>query len=183
MTQRNIILLFLGVAFTLYAQSTIAEYANTNNASSFHAPATDAEKMIAEILKLDDSSTPSLFHYLTGYPKPFANDRYATMFTQDFRNSVLSTNHEALKQNCGGKYIEGEICGLDINPVSCTQDKSDDYFFRTEQQTTHQAIISYAWPENQDASATYRLLKDAKGWKLDAVSCPRYLKFNWDNDK
>jgi len=82
----------------------------------FHRPESDPEQAVSEILKLNASTMHSapLYDYLTGY-KASADDKYyATLFTKALRNSIIKANHAALDENCGGKYIEGEMCGLDV---------------------------------------------------------------------
>lgn len=152
----------------------------------FHPPETEAERAIAKILELNSSETysTSLDYYLIGYRHSPNDAYYATLITKSLRDAVIKAEQAELDENCGGKFIDGELCGMDINPVNCSNDMLDAYFYRTERQTDDEAIVSYKWPgELNDSAATYRLRKIAGHWMLDAISCTGYISFNWDSGK
>jgi hypothetical protein len=149
----------------------------TPDMNSFPPPRSAPEKALAALLKSEEIMTKgtSSYDYLVGREGSEHHPLYAQYFTDALRS--------ALEKNCDGKEIEGELCGLEFHPVTCTQDLSDTYLFRTEKETDDTAIISYQWPGDSSIAATYRLQKIESRWKLDGVFCPEYIRFNWHGDK
>lgn len=145
--------------------------------SGFHAAATAPEKALDKILMLDNSISDrgEIFYYLTGRINKKDASEYSYFFTEPFRTSVTKVELELVEKDCGGKYIEGELCGLDFSPINCAQDSSEFYFYRTEKASKYETIISYKWPGSVPSNAIkytkFRLVKENNIWKLDGVSC------------
>ncbi len=149
----------------------------TTNDYGFHTATTAPEKSLDKILMLDNSISDrgKIFYYLTGRINKKDASEYSYFFTEPFRASVTKAELELVEKDCGGKYIEGELCGLDFSPINCAQDSSEFYFYRTEKATRNETIISYKWPGSVSNDAIkytkFRLVKEGSIWKLDGVSC------------
>jgi hypothetical protein len=67
--------------------------------------------------------------------------------------------------------------------VTCAQNSNDTYLYRTETGTADRATIAFAWPttvkKNGRPNATYRLVRAAGHWKIDAIQCGVGPSFNW----
>ncbi len=147
---------------------------------NFHRAKTDPERALDAILSRDKDDV-NVFEYLTRHTPGIKTTDYANMFTAAYKQAVTDMEAQQVQENCGGKYIQGELCGIDFSPVTCAQDVTDTfYLYRTEQISKREAIIAYAWPKSLHASATYRLLKKNGRWKLDGVMCAGGAKFNME---
>lgn len=92
--------------------------------------------------------------------------------------SVADVERRLVKKTCGGVY-DGEICGLDFNPVTCAQDYSEDgYVYRTEDTGHGAAVVSLKWPRLSGVVATYRMIRSDNHWIMDGVECGPNTKFN-----
>jgi len=81
---------------------------------------------------------------------------------------------ETVKKNCKGKYIKGELCGTDYNPLNCAQDDSElPYLYNTISSGDGKALITYKWQDGgtEGSLATFEMLQEGTDWKIDAVKC------------
>ncbi len=86
-----------------------------------------------------------------------------------------------VNQDCDGEYIDGDMCGINYNPLTCAQDYYDEgYIYKTLSSDDKTAIIAYRWPYLPEVVATYRLILQNKRWVVDGVACKNSAKFNWD---
>jgi len=147
--------------------------------SSYHFARSEAELTLEKIIRLDETDD-ELFPFIVGLPNRKAKlDGYYNgfgLFTKALLTMIRRAEADSVQKNCGGKYIEGELCGLGFRPLTCAQDSLDeDYLFRTDQQTLDTAIITYKWPGEDGYRnvpvARYRLIKKSEHWVLDGVSC------------
>jgi hypothetical protein len=80
-------------------------------------------------------------------------------------------------------YKDGELCGMDSDPIACAQDFPDSYLFLTVQNGTSVAIVEAAWPPDKGAAPTsngrYRLKLVGGVWKIDGVACAAGDSYNW----
>ena len=83
---------------------------------------TEAEKA------LDDKANDNLFHGL---------------FTQRLRGSWESAERAAVRQICYDSYVDGESCGTNIHPITCSQDSADEYYYHTANSASGGATIEY----------------------------------------
>jgi hypothetical protein len=156
----------------------------------FQPPQTEAEKALDAILTRAKTDYDMTFyalnepHYdpLLGSPHarlvPPEDKGYSRLFTKPLVNAWRELEKSLVQQSCGGKYIGGELCGLDYNPILCTQDDSDTFHYHTVNSDKNMAIIEYSPPETEYLLATYRMIKDQQGWKIDGVACRDSDKFN-----
>ena len=106
---------------------------------------------------------------------------YAQLFTQELRASLTQAEAALVKENCNGAYKEGNLCGFDFVPTTCSQDWPDEHlvYYRTDKLTASYAIIEQRWTEQGTAPAvTYRLVYQEHRWKLDGIQCPGGNNFN-----
>ena len=68
---------------------------------------------------------------------------------------------------------------MDYSPITCAQDFSDSYLYRTESSGPDQAEITYYWPGEKKPVATYRLVRQAQTWKIDGIRCTDGDAFNF----
>jgi len=156
------VLAFAGTATPIQAASPAA-----------HAPQTAAVKALDKVLDVADRDDEVLDDLLHRYPVPPAKRiDYAKWLTADLLASLRAEEKKLVDKDCGGKYREGDICGMDFNPLTCAQDTVQPMKFRTLSQNADVAVIA-----RDDAS--YRMVRTASGWKLDGVKCGGDAKFNF----
>lgn len=139
----------------------------------FHRAATPAETALDRVLRLSEKD-PNLVEFLLATPqyKAKADKGYAQYFTARLRADLAAMERASVAENCQGKYIDGELCGLDYNPLTCAQDLSDKaYLYRTSSSDDVRAVIDYKWPGTADPLASFDMIREAGAWKLDAVRC------------
>lgn len=138
----------------------------------FHAPTTPAEKKLDEILRRSDADD-NLLDFVLKRPwyDPKKDTGYAAWFTAALLNALAKLEADTLKEDCGGKYVEGELCGVDYNPLTCAQDYPNRYLYRAEQEAGNVSLISKAWPEEAKRDATYRMVYASGRWTLDGLRC------------
>ncbi|MBF0327211.1 MAG: hypothetical protein HQL42_19395 [Alphaproteobacteria bacterium] len=153
--------------------------AGQDYAREFHAAQTDAEIRLDAILKQADSIAGSSWVAVQAPWRDKANDRlFEGMFSPTLQAAWVRAEQDAVRKNCTGAYIDGELCGIDIHPITCAQDLTPNYQYRTASSTSNQAIIEYRWGGGTKTMATFRLIRADRSWVLDGVACTGYLKFN-----
>ena len=139
----------------------------------YHRAATPAETALDRVLRLSEKDS-NLVEFLLATPQYKAkNDKgYGRYFTARLRADLAAMERASVAENCQGKYIDGELCGLDYNPLTCAQDLSDKaYLYRTSSSDDARAVIDYKWPGTADPLASFDMIREAGAWKLDAVRC------------
>ena len=182
---------FKSLAFCLLAVVTgscallaamITNAAEAGLPPSFHIAQSVPEKTLNNIIRRSENGD-AMIDYILKIPGYAARQdhAYAHLFTKNLLIAWANAQAQFVQQDCGGKYLEGEICGIDENPVSCAQDFSDkEYLYQTQEESGQKAIISYRWADQATSNAgpKYRLVKSGNDWKLDGVNCGNGLKFN-----
>ena len=138
-----------------------------------HPAATEAEKALDKLLRLSEKRS-GLVDVLLGLPGGGKGDAALAreLTTARLRRDLTELERQAVRNNCKGRYIPGELCGLDYNPLTCAQDESDaPYSYRTTAASAERADIVYSWPGAADPSASFVMVREAGAWKLDAVRC------------
>jgi hypothetical protein len=139
----------------------------------YHLASSDAETTLDAILRLSDKDD-NMLNFVLHTPdyKPKADKGYAKHFTQRLLHDMAEMEKRELKSKCGGKYLKGELCGTEYNPLTCAQDASDSgYLYRTDSSVDSKAIISYAWPGEKKRLAVFEMIRENGRWKLDSVTC------------
>lgn len=105
---------------------------------------------------------------------------FGKFFTNSFLYSVAATEKSLVQKYCDGKYLEGEVCGLDYSPLNCVQSAPDlGYFFRTLNKTKQATIISVSWNKNGPPTSFYRMKQANNHWVIDGIQCVGGKNFNW----
>jgi hypothetical protein len=148
----------------------------------FHYPSTSAEQFLDLIVTLEGGTgNAELGWYVQNVP--WRNVRkdahYARLITPGLREAISREEARLVKKNCDGKYVEGDNCSFDANPIICAQDYSEEgYLFRTEKSGRNEAVLSLRWPGIAEVIGTYRLVRAGGDWKLDGIHCDPTMSFN-----
>jgi len=126
-----------------------------------------------KILKLADRDDDLRDNLLHRYPVAKAKQvDYRPMLTAQLLAAMQAEEKRLVKQDCGGKYLEGELCGMDYSPITCAQDTVAPYTYKTLAQTDRATTIA-------GPGATYRMIQVGSGWQLDGVKCETGTAFNF----
>lgn len=125
------------------------------------------------LVKRDETDDDILDFILKRPDRDQKKDRkYKEMFTPALERAWAEAEAAEVKKNCGGRYLDGEICGIDFRPLVCAQDYSEKgYLYRMDCLGEEATAITMRWPLTERPVATYRLLKRGNGWVLDSVAC------------
>ncbi len=144
---------------------------------TFHTATTPAEKALAHVLDLS-SKDGNLFSFVLNHPdRDHTKDlTYQGFFTNELLATLAERERKLVEESCGGVYLDGEICGMDYDPIACAQDYSDSgNLYRSEMSQSDLAIISYTVPGDLADQATpiaqYRLVRRGEAWLIDSVRC------------
>jgi hypothetical protein len=150
-------------------------------AENIHPPKSTAERALDGILKHADQDPDLRDNLFDGRgQRPFrpAED-YTKVLTAPLIAAMSAKETALVQARCDGHYRKGELCGLDYSPITCAQDLSDSYLYRTEATGGDRAVISYYWPGTKNPVATYRLVRQAETWKVDGIRCMDGDAFNF----
>ena len=166
-------LLLLGLGAIAATASGQVQDGPEPNLSAYHLAASDAEKTLDRVLRSSEKDANLLDFVLhTPWYKPRADKGYVGYFTKHFLSVMAEMEKKAVKDNCKGKYLKGEICGLDYNPLTCAQDQAETrYLYRADSSDDAKAVISYVWPGEAQRAAVFEMLYENGCWKIDAVRC------------
>lgn len=169
---------FTGLVLPVFLAAFSTAPAAAEEDTGFHRPTTQAERALDAILKRVDADEQALDNLLGGRDRTFRRTvDYRPMMTQPLLAAIASEEKASVKRNCGGRYITGDLCGLGYMPVTCAQDSSSTYVYRTEAESDDQARIAYAWPK-ANTVAVYRMVRQAGAWKIDGIRCKDGDAFN-----
>ncbi|HTK79356.1 MAG TPA: hypothetical protein VL286_02855 [Rhizomicrobium sp.] len=155
------------------ALMVVAGQASADGHVGFHPPKSAAELALDKILKLADRDDDLLDNLLHRYPVAKAKQvDYRPMLTAQLLAAMQAEEKRLVKQDCGGKYLEGELCGMDYSPITCAQDTVAPYTYKTLAQTDRATTIA-------GPGATYRMIQVGSGWQLDGVKCETGTAFNF----
>lgn len=150
-------------------------------AGTMHPPESTAERTLDGILKHADYDDKQLDNLFGGRGqknyRPTAD--YTKVLTPPLLAAITAKQKAMVQKDCGGQYRKGDICGMDSSPITCAQDTSDSYLYRTESSSDDRAEIAYYWPGTDKPVATYRLVRQADSWKLDGIRCTDGDDFNF----
>ncbi len=125
-------------------------------------------------------------YYLLDIPhRDFKKDSdYGKLFTPALRKAASEAEAEMVKETCGGVYEEGELCGLDFDPIICAQDIPEYYLYRVEQLGADKAVVTLGFAQSmkdQDPypAATYSVVRQGKGWIIDGILCQGWSGYNF----
>jgi hypothetical protein len=162
-------------AMSVIAMFVVPAIAGISAAQASPAPHTPAEMALDKVLKTADRDEEVLDNLLHRYPVAAAKRiDYRQWLTPKLIASLQAEEKKLVAQDCGGKYREGDICGIDYNPLTCAQDTVRPLSYKTVQQSADTAVIAVT-------GATYRMAHTSAGWQLDGVKCGGgvEVKFNF----
>jgi len=139
----------------------------------FHPPKSAAETALDHVLKAADSDEFQLDNLLHRYPVvPKKRVDYRTMLTAPLIAAMQVEEKKLVAHDCGGKYLEGEVCGMDSSPITCAQDVVRPYTYKTLDQKGNTTTIA-------GPNATYRMIQVGSGWQVDGIKCNEGSAFNF----
>lgn len=170
----NICRYFLSVILCVVTSDCV----QAEDKSLFHPPETEAEKVLDKIFTNRKTSAEISYYILQrpGYNKKKSGE-YAHFFTPSLLESWAKAGKRDIEEGCNGIY-KGEICHIDFDVLTCSQDVPDTFLYRTTYSREDEAIITYTWPENLRDESYYRMIKTEGAWKLDSVDCKGKYQFN-----
>lgn len=136
-----------------------------------HPAATPMEKALHTLLvgfSKDERSA------LTLLGQPGGKGKVPDTVTPALVQAMRAAEQAAVKRDCGGKYQDGMICGLDYHPVLCGQDSPAKFLYRT----VGADRVEMYWPGEKKPTATYRMAEAGGTWKLDGIACTEADSFN-----
>jgi hypothetical protein len=156
--------------------------AQSGSQEPFDAARSAPEKALNEIFHHSDNDD-NLSEFVLKRPWYDAkkDKGYATLFTPNLLAAWASAEAQLVQHDCQGKYLDGEICGIDYSPITCGNATSDKgYRFRTKEADDRKAILSSRWAGEQARAdgPQYRMAKEGGSWRLDGVDCGNGAKFN-----
>jgi hypothetical protein len=137
-----------------------------------HPPASEPERALNATLRVADKDEKEFDNLSLAPRKPTFRPTvdYRRMLSAPLLAAFVSQQRRVLKADCGGKYLEGELCGMDYDPITCAQDSPDHYLFETLRADPTSAVVKMSWPhENQ--ITTYRLVRRQGRWLIDGIHC------------
>jgi hypothetical protein len=168
------------LVLSLAAWATTA--AEAGSPDPFHAARSAPERALDAIIRRSDKDE-KLFDYILKRPGYDATKEagYSRLFTPGLLQAWARAEAELVKQECGGRYIDGEICGIDYSPITCDQDASENgHLYRTRKIAGDAVVVASrrAGRGSPAEGPRYRLTKSGRDWKLDGVDCGDGVTFN-----
>ena len=162
------------VLIGLFSATAIAD-------ESSRPPVTQSERALNATLRAADKDRDLLDNLLAGRGDPHFKKTfdYAPRLTDALMKAIAAEEAALVGKDCAGRYVEGDICGLDYSPITCGQDESNAYLYHTEQDDGHTAVITYSTSKKQKPIATYRMTLVVDRWKIDGVKCEDGAAFNF----
>jgi hypothetical protein len=181
-----VIALIYAPTAAIWACAEPARNYSTYPLHKWHAAQTDAEQKLDLILRLIDDTEQgtNIFHYIETWPhtKPDAPLQHADFFTKDLVYAWSRLEKETADQECNGRYLDGEICGLNFNPLTGEQDVPEAYFYHTAESGPDYAIVQTLWdsdlvdliktplPLATFSTLAYRMVLHNGVWLIDGVT-------------
>ncbi|MCT4626439.1 hypothetical protein [Halodesulfovibrio sp.] len=152
----------------------------------FSSPINEAELALDAILTFDqlasqDDRFGPFMDFIIGYPERDTtfDHLYKSFFTPALIKAWRTAERDRVMQDCKGEYIDGDLCGLGFNPLSCAQDDPPNgYVYKTQMETDKFILIAAAWKGWEDPTAIYRMVFEENQWRLDGVICADGDRFN-----
>lgn len=133
----------------------------------------DPEKALDALLMIDNESKDLQdFILQRKWQKQARVEEFTKLFTPKLLNAWVSEDRRLAQQFCGAGFDASQgMCGVDYSPVTCEQESSDVYKYKTIEMDDKHAIVTYIWPHISIEGPIYRFIKDGEVWKLDGVKC------------
>ena len=167
------------------ADSTSREQGSTAPAPIFHRPSNEVERDLNAVLVLNAAGVlkdSRIFDFMTDRNggRKIYEKQLGRYFSRHLLDAVAAFERNLVSKDCGGHYVEGDMCGFEYSPLTCAQDIPDDgYMFATEFRDSGATIITASWAMVGPALARYRMIRMSGTWIIDAIACPDGDRFNW----
>lgn len=167
----------------LIQAGTVAAQESDNG---FSAPINMAEVALDAVLSFDTLATRDdrfgpFMEFMLGYPDRNTgfDHLYEAFFTPALLQAWRKAERDQVVQDCGGRYVEGELCGLGFSPLTCGQDEPPaGYVYNTQMETSQYTLVAAAWKGWEEPIAVYRMVLQNGQWRLDGVYCQEGYRFN-----
>jgi hypothetical protein len=159
-------------------KNTITSSSSPVDSNEFHIASSDAEIKINSIIRISEIDYDFTEYLLKNTGNKIKSNKFSQLVRKDLVTYLRNKEKKLVKNDCGGKYLEGEICGIDINPITCTQDNSEYPYYYKSVKVKDGYIIHYRWKEFDDIVASYHMVYLNKKWILSGLNCKEYLKYN-----
>lgn len=138
-------------------------------AMAIAGPNTEAQAALGQILiatNADGEVLDNLFHRFPDAPVPRAKRiDYSRWLTRHLLDALAAEQKKLVQSDCGGVYQKDEICGMESNPLTCSQDDIGKPKLIVVKQDTVSATL-----RDRDGDR-YEMVRDGGVWKLDGVKC------------
>lgn len=127
---------------------------------------------------------PNLFQSLIDYRNPkaqAAKSPYGALLTPALINRIHTKEKQTVDKTCGGHYSSQNVCGLDFNPITCSQEDLGRLSFKTRAKQSDVRIIRVYSKTLKTSVGHYRMVWSQNRWKLDAINCGHGVTFNFKN--
>jgi hypothetical protein len=137
-----------------------------------HLAATEPERALNATLRIADKDEKEFDNLFQGRgdPKFHQTVDYRQFLTAPLLAAIAAEQRKLLKADCGGKYLEGDECGLDYDPITCAQDTPPHHLFDTVRADANVAVINETWPGEKKIT-TYRMVHRSGHWLIDGIRC------------
>jgi hypothetical protein len=142
-------------------------------ATTFHRPQTPPEISLSAALKradADDEQLDNLFHRYGPVPRAKRVD-YAQYLTARFWDRLRRQEAAMVRKDCGGRYEDGEVCGMESSPITCAQDTLPaPLAYRSEPSADGRVRV---WLKDAGGSPAtlYVMAHEGGVWKIDDARC------------
>lgn len=182
MNKRIGVCLIIIAVFLPHAGKSTAEDAE----DGFSSPINMAEVVLDSILRFEslaskDDRFGPFMDFMIDYPKRTTDfdHMYESFFSPDLVKAWRKAERDQVVQDCDGQYIDGQLCGLGFNPLTCGHDDPPEgYIYRTQLETDELTLVASTWKGWNDPKALYRMVKREGQWRLDGVLCVDGDHFN-----
>ncbi|MBA4249990.1 MAG: hypothetical protein C0432_03550 [Candidatus Puniceispirillum sp.] len=138
--------------------------------NNFHKPITDVEKTLDQIIIQSSNEDNVLICILKNAKCINAYADFLNMFSSKLLNKIRGRENATVIQNCKGLDIPGMSCGIDYNPITGGQDSSDQYLYRTVQNSEDSKTIEMIFSDRANNNINrYRMVLKKGRWILDWI--------------
>ena len=152
---------------------------HTVEMNEYHTKSTAAEKELDSILRMSESDPNFTNYVLNRYHADGSKYIVINKLISDRLIYLLrKKEREIVHKDCGGKYIYHEICGLDINPLTCAQDYSNNQYLYLSKKVRDGYVILYKWQGIDGVVAKYKMSYANKKWIMTGIYCEGLFDYN-----
>jgi hypothetical protein len=150
---------------------TIADAAPA--ATAFHPPRTAAELALSAALRradADEEQLDNLFHRYGPVPRAKRVD-YARYLTTNFWDRLRRQEVAMVRKDCGGRYEDGEVCGMESSPITCAQDDLPSPLAYRSEPVADGRVRVWLKDAGGSPATLYVMTLEGGVWKIDDARC------------